>query len=181
LQHLVKYNAIAQHYGSWLKGYDWKIYGCGTFRNRVNPTLATALGKRFFERLKRRLRKPVSYVGVVEKRYSGLGLPPIAAHWHFLASAKVAPAHMVRAAHTLWQDKFGNAKIEVYDPRDPNHDAVYYVAKLAGHENGDLIPGRLDLMDYCGLNDLLEEAANNPYVPDRLKTRVFGEYLVMRP
>jgi hypothetical protein len=146
----------------------------------VSPTLATALGKRFFERLERRLRKPVSYAGVVEWRYSGCGLSPIAAHWHFLASSDAAPEYMAGTAQVTWQELFGNALIKPYDPRDPEHDAVYYVAKLAAHQNCNLTVRNLDLLEYCGLSDLLQEAANNPYVPDRLKSRVFGEYLVMR-
>lgn len=87
---------------------------------------------------------------------------------------------MAGTAQVTWQELFGNALIKPYDPRDPEHDAVYYVAKLAAHQNCNLTVRNLDLLEYCGLSDLLPEAANNPYVPDRLKSRVFGEYLVMR-
>jgi len=32
---LKTYNALQQHYGKWLLGYDWDIYGCGTYRLRA--------------------------------------------------------------------------------------------------------------------------------------------------
>lgn len=139
--------------------------------------LAQALGKRFFERLERRLRVPVSYAAVLEHRYSGCGLSPIPAHWHFLAASTAGPNEMARAAQVLWYYLFGNAKIEPYDRSEPG---THYVAKLASHDNGLLVVSKLDRLKYRGAADLVAAAKGNPYVPDRLKDRVFGNYLVMR-
>jgi hypothetical protein len=178
VKHLVKYDPAAQHYGTWLRGYDWSIYGCGTFRMQESEGRALALGKRFFERLERRLRANVSYAGVLEHRYSGCGLSPIPVHWHFLAASTALPKDMAAMAQVTWQQYFGNAQIQTYDA---NGEAAYYVAKLAAHQNGMLVVGKLERMEYQGPSDLLAAAELNPYVPDHLKSRVFGEYLVTRP
>ena len=63
---LITYNAVAQHIGSWFSGYDWDVYGCGTYREPVSEMRAQALMKRFIERLTRRLRTPVSYFAALK-------------------------------------------------------------------------------------------------------------------
>ncbi len=83
---------------------------------------------------------------------------------------------MAPMAESLWA-KLGNAKI---DPYDGNRDGAYYVCKLVSHQNGLILSGNLDQMDYHGPSDLLAAAAEDPYVPAHLKDRVFGDYLVVR-
>ena len=176
MKRLVTYNAMAQHTGTWLRGYDWNIYGCGTYREPKSGPHAQALMKRFMERLQRKLHAPVSYFAAMERRWSGCGDSPIAVHWHFLA-ASVSCEAMAPMAESLWAELFGNAKI---DPYDGNRDGAHYVCKLASHQNGLILSGNLDQMEYHGPSDLLAAAADNPYVPAHLKDRVFGDYLVVR-
>lgn len=171
---LKTYNPMTQHMGTWLLGYDWNIYGCGTYSDPVNVTLAQALMKRFIERLDHKLRAPISYFAALELRYSGCGLSPIPVHWHFLAGCARSEG-MASIAQQLWEDRFGNAKIERYDKTKPG---TFYVCKLANHPNGTILFNNLDHLRYDGPSDLLAAAAKNPYVPDRLKDKVFGQYLV---
>ena|ERR1017187_6462977 len=176
MKRLVTYDAMAQHTGTWLRGFDWNIYGCGTYREPKSETHAQALMKRFIERLQRKLHAPVAYFAAMERRWSGCGDSPIAGHWHFLAGS-VSNEAMAPIADSLWAELFGNAKIEPYD-RDGQ--AAYYVCKLVSHPNGLMVSGNMDQMEYHGPSDLLAAAAANPYVPARLKERVFGQYLVVR-
>ena len=172
---LVKYNAMAQHMGTWLKGFDWNIYGCGTYRNPVSETYAQALMKRFMEHLNRQLRTRVTYFAALERRYSGCGYSPIPVHWHFLAVSDRSES-MAALAKDLWEEKFGNAEIERYDP---TKDGAYYVCKLATHPNGLTVINNLDRLEYRGPSDLIAATYSDPYVPDHLKGKVFGEYLRM--
>jgi hypothetical protein len=87
MKRLVNYNAMAQHTGTWLRGYDWNIYGCGTYRQAESEVHAQALMKRYIERLARKLRAPVSFYASLERRYSGCGYSPIPVHWHFPAAS----------------------------------------------------------------------------------------------
>jgi hypothetical protein len=112
----------------------------------------------------------------LERRYSGCGFSPIPVHWHFLA-ASVSSAAMAPIATDLWEQLFGNAKIEYYDKEKPG---AFYVSKLVSHQNGLILHGKLDQLEYRGPSDLLAAAAGDPYVPARLNDRVFGDYLVLR-
>jgi hypothetical protein len=176
MSRLVNYDAMAQHTGTWLSGYNWNIYGCGTYRQPECEARAEALMKRFMERLERKLHAPVPYYAALERRYSGCGFSPIPVHWHFLA-ASVSSEAMVSIATDLWEGSFGNAKIDSYDSDRP---AAFYVSKLVSHQNGSVLAGKLDQLDYHGPSDLLAAAAENPYVPAHLKDRAFGQYLVVR-
>jgi hypothetical protein len=84
---------------------------------------------------------------------------------------------MVSIATDLWEGSFGNAKIDSYDADRP---AAFYVSKLVSHQNGLIQSGKLDQMEYFGPSDLLAAAAENPYIPARLKQKVYGNYLVLR-
>jgi hypothetical protein len=176
MKRLVTYDPMAQHTGTWLRGYNWNIYGCGTYRQPKSETHAVALMKRFVERLQLKLHAPVSFFAAMERRYSGCGDSPIPVHWHFLA-ASVSNEAMAPIAESLWEELFGNAKI---DPYDRNRDAAHYVCKLVSHPNGSVLSGNLDQMEYQGPSDLLAAAQVNPYVPAHLKDRVSGQYLVIR-
>jgi hypothetical protein len=172
---LVGYNAGVQHYGEWLRGYDWQIYGCGTYRSPVNEVQARAYLKRFFERLEKRIRATVGYFASMERRYSGCGMSPIPIHWHFLAASENRdPSFVASTAQALWKDKFGDAKI---DPYDPSGDAAFYVAKSAMLSHCSMEWKPQPFLDYQGPADLLESAAENPYVPDHLKNRVVENFL----
>ena len=80
-------------------------------------------------------------------------------------------------ATDLWEQLFGHTKIEVYDKDRPG---AFYVSKLVSQQNGLILSGNLDQMDYHGPTDLLAAAREDPYIPARLKDRVFGDYLVIR-
>ena len=173
---LINYNAAAQHMGTWLSGYDWNVFGCGTYRDPVSEVRAQALMKRYFERLARKLHTPVSFYAALERRYSGCGLSPVPAHWHFLAAC-IEPAGMASIAERLWKELFGDAKVELYD----SSAAAYYVSKLSPHQNSTILDGGMERLSYNGPTDLVAAAYANPYVPDHLKDKVFGEFLRVRP
>lgn len=170
---VIKYSPMLQHTGTWLRGYDWQIYGCGTYREEVTAPWAQTLIKRYFDRLRRKLRCPVSYYAGLERRYSGCGGSEIRPHWHFLAAADGSEG-MAEKATDLWKELFGIAKIEPYDA---NRWGAYYVCKLAVHQNGHVESHGLERLGYHGPSDLIAAARSNPYVPDHLKDKVFGEFL----
>ncbi|MDR3727906.1 MAG: hypothetical protein P4K86_12775 [Terracidiphilus sp.] len=172
---LVNYDAGAQHYGEWLRGYDWQIYGCGTFRTPVNEVQARAYLKRFFERLEKRIRSTVGYFASMERRYSGCGMSPIPIHWHFLAASETRdPGFVATAAQALWKDKFGDAKI---GPYDESRDATFYVAKCVMLPHCSTEMRFPPFLAYHGSSDLLQAATRNPFVPEHLKDRASGSYL----
>lgn len=173
---LMTYNAAQQHWGTYLQGFDWSIYGCGTYREPVSAVRAEALMKRYMERLSRKMKTPISYFAGLEQRLSGCGMSPIPVHWHFLATCD--PDYgLSEVAQALWTEKFGDAKIEAYDPV---RNGAFYVSKLAGHANGDFTFGNMDMLTYRGPSDLIAAAHANPYVPNHLKEKVHGQYLAVR-
>lgn len=173
---LKSYSPMAQHTGTWLRGYSWNIYGCGTFSKPVGEVYAVALMKRFMEKLDHKLRAPVSYYAALERRYSGCGMSPIPVHWHFLAACPRSEG-MVNLATRIWEDQCGNAKIERYDG---TRYGCFYVSKLVNHANGAILDGKFEHLKYNGPTDLLAAAATDPYVPNNLKDKVFGKYLALR-
>lgn len=173
---LMTYNPLQQHWGTFLLGYDWNIYGCGTYREPISSARADVLLPRFMERLGRKLHAPVSYFAALERRYSGCGIASIPVHWHFVAACQHAEGIREASEH-LWSKHFGNCKIDLYDPQ---LDGVFYISKLAAHPNGEFKFENLELLDYRGPSDLVEAAHANPYVPAHLKDRTHGEYLVVR-
>src|ERR1700689_2878568 len=97
---LIKYDAAAQHTGTWLSGYDSNVFGFGTYREPVSEVRAQALVKRFFARLARKLHTPVSYFAALERRFSGCGHSPVPVHWHVLVAAP-EPTGMAGVAERL--------------------------------------------------------------------------------
>ena len=173
---LMTYSAPQQHWGTYLRGFNWNVYGCGTYREPVSAVRAEVLMKRYMERLSRKLKAPVSYFAALERRYSGCGMPPIPAHWHFLAACD--PAYGMReVAQALWTEKFGDAKVDVYDP---SQGGAFYISKLAGHANGEFTFANLDLLAHHGPSDLMAAAHASAYVPDHLKDKLHGQYGVVR-
>lgn len=173
---LKQYTPMAQLTGKWLRGFKWDIVGCGTFSLQVNATYAEALLKRFMERLDQKLRAPVSYVAALEHRYSGCGLSPIPAHWHFLAACPKSEGMEYQAAR-MWKAKYGNAKVDQYDP---DGNAAFYICKLVNHPNATMVFDKLDRLDYQGPTDLMADAECDDYVPAHLKGKVYGRYLALR-
>ena len=174
---LKTYHPAQQHWGTYLSGFPWNIYGCGTYREPVGPVKAEALMKRYIERLERKVKADVAFFAARESRTSGCGMSPIPLHWHFVAASKHS-YDMDRVAQDLWTDRFGESQVE---PFDPTGDGLYYICKLANHPNGEFLFGKLDKLRYEGPQDLIAAAHSNAYVPDRLKDKVFGEYLTLRP
>src|SRR5450759_1725259 len=103
---LMRYSPVMQHYGTFLKGYPWQIYGCGTYREPVSKNRAEVLWKRFVEHLTKRVRQPVAYAAALEGRFSGLGDSPVPVHWHYLAACP-RPTDLQEQAEELWEEKFG--------------------------------------------------------------------------
>jgi len=175
--YLKTYSPMAQHWGEYLRGFAWNIYGCETYRHPVSDTYAAALLKRFMEKLGRKQHCRITYFAALEKRYSGCGMPPIPVHWHFLAAGKNSDDLDWVAQH-LWSKQFGNSRVGRYDS---DREAAFYVCKLVGHYNSVFLDDGLDLLPNRGPVDLIASARINPYVPDHLKDRVFGEYLRVVP
>ena len=84
---------------------------------------------------------------------------------------------MASMATDLWEQFYGDAKIESYDKDRPG---AFYVSKLVSKQYGLILSGNLDQLEYHGPSDLIAAAAKDPYIPARLKDRVFGDYLVLR-
>jgi hypothetical protein len=81
-------------------------------------------------------------------------------------------------AERLWRDLFGHANVEPYDS---SLNGAYYASKLVPHQNCTILDGGMERLNYNGPADLIAAAQVNPYVPDHLKDKVFGEYLRVRP
>jgi len=78
------FNTTTQHYGDFFSGYQWTIFGCLTFRNRVSHQHGEALVRTYIRRLGTYLDARIPYIAVPEHRYSGCGLPRILLHYHCL-------------------------------------------------------------------------------------------------
>ncbi len=176
---LITYDAVQQHYGTWLLGYPWEIYGTGTYRDAVSASRADVLFKRFTERLGQRLHRKVSYVAYLERnpnRHPGLGMSPSHYHWHYLAAAQ-GVVDLATAADEIWSKLFGNAKVE---PFRADSNGTYYVSKGVSDPDSHWRMGGLDYLEYAGCTDLLGAAKLDDSVPDHLKEKVFGKYLRVR-
>jgi hypothetical protein len=175
--HLATYDPMAQHYGTWIQGFPWNIYGCGTFRKKVDAKYATALMKRAMERLEKKLDVPVSYFAVLEGRTSGCGMSPIALHWHFVAASK-SPEGMSKLFTAIWKKLCGICLITPYDPSD---EGVFYLSKLASKSDTPMLERKLELLPNHGPSDLIAAAQASSYVQSHVATKVFGKYMVMLP
>jgi hypothetical protein len=155
------------------------MYGCGTYREPKGERHAVALFKRYFEKLGRNLGLRVPYFGAMERRYSGCGLSPIPLHWHFLAGHRNGEncSQAAEKAEDLWRALYGDAKVEPYDS---DRTAPFYVSKLIECPNGRFESGSMELLPYRGPSDIHQAIAHSSYVPDHLKGKVRGQYLVLR-
>jgi hypothetical protein len=176
---LTTYDAAQQHYGTWLLGYDWNIYGCGTYRDPLSTTRAQMLMTRYMEKLSRKVRSDVAYVACLENRpgnYSGLGMSEIPRHWHFLA-ASPRGVSLKNEASALWWKHFGDVKVDDYDA---TQNGAFYTLKLIDHDNGTTLIENLGRLEYKGPSDLILAAQCNQYVPDDLKYKTHGKFLTVR-
>jgi hypothetical protein len=176
-KHLATYDPMAQHYGTWIKGYPWNIYGCGTFRNQVNKGYAIARMRRAIEHLEKRLGPPVSYFAALEDRPSGCGMSPIKLHWHFVAACKHHEG-MSTLLEGIWKKLCGLSLIKPYDPTS---QGSFYVSKLASRSDTEILENNLELLEYHGPSDLIAAAQASSYVQPHLADKVFGKYMVMLP
>ena len=135
----------------------------------------------FIDKLSRALGKvSVAYFAAQERRTSGLGMPAIPAHWHFVFA--VPDWHRKKSseiAKELWRSRNGFFNIRRYDP---HRNGAHYISKLAAYGgNFEIAFDNLDRLTYNGPQDLFEAAKASPYVPDHVKHRTYGETLVLRP
>ena len=172
MQRLMTYDASAQHWGTFLLGYRWNIYGTFTYAKPIGQVGAEATMKQFAERYEKALKSPVSWFGALEHRVSGAGMSGIPFHWHLLAASE-RPG-MASVAEALWRDRFGMAQVGHYDPAQ---NGAYYVAKLASRPDGVFLFGNLDRLPYHGPDDLISAAHANEYVPAELADKISGRYL----
>jgi hypothetical protein len=177
---LVTYRPQQQHYGMFLAGFPWTLYCAGSFRQMPRDDhQATICLNRFLRSLgdAMRLRKrDIACYAALEDRTPGLGGRPVRKHWHFLLACPEHPL-LESVAEQLWIASNGWPKIEQYDPAKPG---VHYINKLIA-EGSFCYYRNLDTLPYSGPSDLITACASNSYVPDRLKDKTSGEYLVRRP
>lgn len=176
---LTKFSVLSQQYGTFIGGFDWQIYGCCTYRSRKRSHELDHSFQCFIKGLSRYIKRPVAYLAVLERRWSGLGRPEILPHWHFVAAAP--PPHtttLLPNARDIWRAHYGDAKIERYDK---DEWAAHYNAKLAGTNDFHYLFDNLHRLTYTGPADLFEHFRSDPYVPSHAKAMTHGETLVVRP
>jgi len=167
-----------QAYGVFFNGYPWQIIGCGTYRAKLSAEWASKLLTAYFDRLRKSVKAPIAYLAVAERRNSGLGLSPIALHWHFVMA--VPQRHMLatlRNARCLWERHYGNAEVALYDNAG---SGAHYLAKLAGHSDFNFVHSNLDRLPYKGPADLYEHFQKDPYIPDHVRHKTSGQTLALR-
>jgi hypothetical protein len=178
---LITYHPVQQHNGLFLQGFDWTLYGTGTFRRVVSEDNASLLLDRFATKLSRamKFRKgDLAYFGVLEDQFPGVCATrnhmPVRRHWHFLMACPEHPL-LISVAQQLWLDN-GLCQIKHYDP---TRDAAFYMSKLT--ESGAYTRERnMERLEYHGNSDLLETCNASSYVPQCLADKTTGEYLVLR-
>jgi hypothetical protein len=172
------FDRTAQDYGTYISGYQWDLYGCGTYRTRATIESATRQLYTYFDRLRQSIKAPVAWIAVPERRTSGLGFPAIALHWHFVMAAPPRYRHdLQRHARLLWKEYCGDSKIEPYVPQLPG---TFYLSKLAAGVDFDFHLGGMERMRYTGPADLFAHAQTDPYVPDHVRHLTSCRTLVLR-
>jgi hypothetical protein len=175
--HLITYCPQQQHAGMFISGFDWTLYGTGTFRKLPTVHDATIALDRFARQLSDSLqfrKKELAYYAALEDQTPGLGAQPVRRHWHFLLACPDNP-YLLSCGQQLWQ-AHGWLRAQRYDRE---RFAGYYINKLI-IDGAMSYERNLDTLQYTGPDDLIEACKNNPYVADRLKGKTVGQYLVMR-
>ena len=110
----------------------------GTFSRPISPENAVRAFNTFIRHLRRALGEVLlSYVAVLEHRYSGCGNYAVPYHWHFLLAT--LPRHRVallKEARSIWSSRYGNEHIDAYDPEQ---SGAYYIAKQAGSQEFEFL------------------------------------------
>jgi len=174
------FNLSAQQWGTWLAGYPWQYFCTGTYRHRISLVQTETSLRTFFDCLRRGIGNvPIPYAAVRERRSSGLGLPAIPAHWHFMFTVpEWWSKRSVELAKELWERRNGRFNIRRYDPSECG---AFYTSKLAaGGTEFEIQFANLDRLRYAGPQDMYEALKNDPYVPEHVKHLTCGETLVLR-
>jgi hypothetical protein len=173
---LKTYHVSSQQYGAFFSGFEWQIFGCGTFRHQVSAEVAEASMRGFLSRLERSLGDcPVASIAVLERRISGCGSSGTHLHWHFLAAAPCQyQSLMFKGALSIWSTHYGDAKIDIYDSRRPG---AHYMAKTAALGDFNYLIHNLFRLRYFGPEDIPSAIREDPYVPQHAKNMVFGSTL----
>lgn len=175
--HLRTYRPEQQHNGMYLSGFDWRLYGTGTFRKMPkDEEQAVFLLNRYANKLSRAMqykKHELAYYAALEERTPGLGGKPIRRHWHFLIAC---PDHQLlpSVAEQLWLEN-GICKIDRYDS---SRAAGYYINKLVS-EGAVPYERNMEALHYAGPSDLIAATVDHPFVPERLKGMSRGEYLTV--
>ena len=87
---LITYRPCQQHYGTFISGFDWTLYGTGSFRRLPRDEEEAVFHlNRFSDKLSRAMqfkKDDLAYYAALEDRTPGLGGRPVRKHWHFLVS-----------------------------------------------------------------------------------------------
>lgn len=178
---LITYRPQQQHAGMFISGFDWRLYGTGTFRQMQIPRddhEAEIYLNRFVRQLGDSLhfhKKELAYYAALEDKTPGLGGSPVRKHWHFLLACPDNP-YLYSFAKQLWEASNGWIKLQPYDREQ---SAGYYINKLIA-DGAMSYERNLETLTYSGPSDLIEACKVNNYVADRLKGKTVGEYLVHR-
>jgi hypothetical protein len=160
---LVTFDSTAQAWGEYIGGFEWDLFCCLTFRSRPSRCVGFRMAVTLFRECGKAIQSKVSYIAVPEWRTSGCGMPAIPLHWHLLAACPPQRTDaLVDNIRRFWSPH-GSSDIRQYDP---SQSGAFYLAKTASNVDFDLILGNLDRMTYRGKADLLEQMANNNYVPE---------------
>jgi hypothetical protein len=171
------FNRTVNDYGTFIGGYPWDLYGCGTYRYRTTKASATRLLHTYFDRLRNSLKTTIAWLAVPESRHSGCGFPESAPHWHFvMAAPPQRRQELLVKARSIWEGHHGNSKIDDYDGRP----GTFYLAKTAYGADFDYCCEHLDRLTYAGPTDLYAYAQTDPYVPDHVRHLTTGQTLVVR-
>jgi hypothetical protein len=177
--HLITYRPQQQHVGMFISGFDWRLYGTGTFRQMPRDDHEAELYlNRFVRQLGDSLhfhKYEMAYYAALEDETPGLGRSPVRNHWHFLLACPDNP-YLLSCSKQLWEASNGWLEIQPYDREQ---SASYYINKLIS-DGAVSYERNLDTLQYTGPSDLIHACSTNRYVADRLKEQAFGEYLVYR-
>ncbi len=125
-------------YALWFKQIPWKLFCTFTFAWKVSDPQAIKIFDAFINRLERVIKCDVGYLRGDEKRFSGLGKPACARHFHVLmvCANSVDP----RFVEALWMSMAGSrsdgagAQVKAYDA---NLNGESYVLKQMNQAHGD--------------------------------------------
>jgi hypothetical protein len=175
---LETFDHAVQQYGAFFAAYAWQAYCTGTFRTEQGLVAAERRFQRFINMAERKLKSPLGFVAVPDRTTSGLGKSG-PWHWHFLLCGPPhLEAELLMLAKKLWEWLNGNAHVLPYD-RDLN--GAHYLAKKAGEEHFDYWIKIPDCMKRTAFPDFFLQQQSDPYVPNHVRDKLFGETLVLRP